>query len=158
MSPIEAQLELLKAYEDRTRYLARLALREQPVGAVIPALKKWVSDLDSKDPDYAHRLVEALWVSQHHDVVDQDLLKRVLDSPEFRARAAGVRVLHYWFDRVPDAMSLLKRTINDQAPRVRLETVVALSFIPDDRVGRDRVEGARSAHGRLSAATRSSRR
>jgi glucose/arabinose dehydrogenase/azurin len=127
---IEAQLELLKAYEDRTRYLARLALREQPVGAVIPALKKWVSDLDSKDPDYAHRLVEALWVSQHQDVVDEDLLKRVLDSPEFRARAAGVRVLHYWFDRVPDAMSLLKRTIDDQAPRVRLETVVALSFIP----------------------------
>jgi glucose/arabinose dehydrogenase/azurin len=127
---IESQLELLKAYPDRTRYLARLALREQPVDAVIPALRKWVAGLDPKDPDYQHQLVEALWVSQHHDVVDQPLLNRVLASPEFRARAAGVRVLHYWFDRVPDGMSILKRMVNDPAPRVRLEAVVALSFIP----------------------------
>jgi glucose/arabinose dehydrogenase/azurin len=125
----EAQLELLKAYEDRTRYLARQALREQPTAQVIPALKKWVAGLDSKDPDYEHRLLEALWVSQHHDVVDPELLKRVLESPDFRARAAGVRVLHYWFDRVPDGMAIFNRTIDDPAPRVRLETVVALSFV-----------------------------
>jgi putative membrane-bound dehydrogenase-like protein len=127
---IEAQLELLKAYEDRTRYLARLALREQPATAVMPALEKWVAGLDPKDPDYQHHLVEALWVSQHHDVVNQALLNRVLQSDEFRARSAGIRVLHYWFDRVDDGMSILKRMVNDPAPRVRLEAVVALSFIP----------------------------
>jgi glucose/arabinose dehydrogenase/azurin len=127
---IEAQLELLKAYEDRTRYLARQALREQPTAQVIPALKKWVAGLDAKNPDYQHQVLEALWVSQHHDFVDQDLLKRVLESPDLRARAAGVRVLHYWYGRVPNAMSIFERTINDPAPRVRLETVVALSFIP----------------------------
>ena len=127
---IEAQLELLKAYPDRTRYLARLALREQPKSAVIPALQKWVAALDARDPDYQHQLVEALWVSQHHDVVDRPLLNRVLQADDFRARAAGVRVLHYWFDRVDDGMAILKRMVDDPAPRVRLEAVVALSFVP----------------------------
>ena len=127
---IAAQLDLLKAYADRTRGLARLALRDQPKEAVVPALKTWIAGLDPKDPEVEHQLVEALWVYQHHDVVEPGLLERVLRSQDYHARAAGVRVLHYWFDRIPDAMSTFKRTIADPSPRVRLETVVALSFVP----------------------------
>ena len=45
--------------------------------------------------------LEGLWVKQYHNVVDVALLKRVLASPEPRARAQAVRVLCYWRDRVP---------------------------------------------------------
>ena len=58
---------------------------------------------------FEHHLLEALWVHQYHNVVNVDLLKRMLSSPEFRARAAATRVLCYWRDRIPDALELLKK-------------------------------------------------
>jgi glucose/arabinose dehydrogenase/azurin len=128
--PVEAQLELLKAYEDRTRYWTRRALRERRREDVVPALRSWVGRLDPSDKDYEHHLLEGLWVFQHHDVVEVDLLKRLLQAKEFRARAAAVRVLQLWFDRVDGALSLLEQAVNDPAPRVRLEAVRALSFVP----------------------------
>ncbi len=128
--PIAAQLELLKAYEDRTRYWARRALREQPTDAVVRELRTWIAALDPADPEHEHHLLEALWVYQHHDIVEQELLKQLLQAKEFRARAAAVRVLQLWFDRVDGAMPLLHRMANDPAARVRLEAVRALSFVP----------------------------
>src|SRR5439155_19889405 len=70
----------------------------------------------------------ALWVHQAHNVVNPDLLKRVLRSPDFHARAAATRALCYWRDRVPDALDLLRTLAADQHPRVRLEAVRAASF------------------------------
>jgi glucose/arabinose dehydrogenase/azurin len=131
--PIEAQLELLKAYEDRTRYWTRVALREHPADAVVRALRTWVEQLDATHADHEHHLLEALWVFQHHDVVEESLLRRLLGAKEFRARAAAVRVLHHWLDRVPDGMALLGTAVRDEAPRVRLEAVRALSFVPTAR-------------------------
>jgi glucose/arabinose dehydrogenase/azurin len=128
--PIEAQLELLKAYEDRTRYQARLALRARPTDTVLPALKKWTDSLAPADPHYEHHLLEALWVCEHHDAVQQGLLNTLLQAGDFRARAAATRVLQHWFDRVDGALTLLKRMVNDPEPRVRLEAVRALSFVP----------------------------
>ena len=64
------------------------------------ALGTWIAGLDPSDPDYQHQLLEALWVYEHHDVVDRPLLQRCSRRSEFRARAAAVRVLHDWFDRV----------------------------------------------------------
>ena len=127
---IAQQLELLKAYEDRTRYQARLALRDRPTAEVLPAVQRWIDGLDPKDPELEHHLLEALWVHEHHDTVNLPLLKRLLGAKEFRARAAAVRVLQHWFDRVDGAMALLAPMVRDEAPRVRLEAVRALSFVP----------------------------
>jgi glucose/arabinose dehydrogenase/azurin len=124
------QLDLLKAYEDRTRYQARLALRDRPTAEVLPAVQRWIDGLDPKDPDVEHHLLEALWVHEHHDTVNLALLKRLLGAKEFRARAAAVRVLQHWFDRVDGALALLAPMVRDEAPRVRLEAVRALSFVP----------------------------
>jgi glucose/arabinose dehydrogenase/azurin len=128
--PIEAQLELLKAYEDRTRYQARLALRALPTVTVVAALKKWIEGLDPAEPDYEHHLLEALWVYEHHDTVAPEVLNALLQAREFRARAAATRVLQHWFDRVDGGLMILKRMVNDPEPRVRLEAVRALSFVP----------------------------
>src|SRR5581483_640243 len=62
------------------------------------------------------------------NIVNVDLLKRVLALPEFRARAAAARVLCYWRDRVPEALELFKKLAADPHPRVRLEAVRAASF------------------------------
>ena len=72
-------------------------------------------------------MMEALWVQQWHNRVDQ-ALKRMLRSSEPWARAAATRVLCYWRDRVPDAMALLNAQVADAHPAVRLEAVRAASF------------------------------
>jgi putative heme-binding domain-containing protein len=126
--PVERLLDLLKEPEDRVRSRARIELGGRPTDAVAAAARRWVEGLDRKDPQYEHNLLEALWVHQAHNVVDGDLLRRVLGSPEFRARAAATRVLCYWRDRVPDALDLLKKLAADPHPRVRLEAVRAGSF------------------------------
>ncbi len=127
---IAEKLDLLKAYEDRTRYQARLALRDRPTAEVLPAVQRWIDGLDANDPEIEHHLLEALWVHEHHDAVNLPLLKRLLAAKEFRARAGAVRVLQHWFDRVDGAMALLAPMVRDEAPRVRLEAVRALSFVP----------------------------
>src|SRR5205823_6085446 len=43
-------------------------------------------------------------------------------------RAAAVRVLCYWRDRVNQPIELLRAAMNDSSPRVRLEAVRAASF------------------------------
>jgi putative heme-binding domain-containing protein len=129
--PTAKVLDALKVYEDRTRYRARAELRSRPASDVIPATESWVAGLDANDPDHQHHLVEALWVYQGQDVVNEPLLDRLLASPEPRARAAAVRVLSFWRDRVSDVMAKLRKSVADEHPRVRLETVRALSFFHD---------------------------
>ena len=52
----------------------------------------------------------------------------MLTCPEPKARAAATRVLCYWRDQVKDPLELLRKQVNDENPRVRLEAVRALSF------------------------------
>ncbi len=128
--PIASLLEQLKTYEDRHRYRVRIELDARATSEVVAVLKKWTAGLSASDPEFEHHLVEALWIYQRHDIVEIDLLKRMLGAKDFRARAAAVRVLQCWRDRVPDAMELLRRAIADDAARVRLEAVRACSFVP----------------------------
>jgi hypothetical protein len=121
-------LDLLREPEDRVRYRARIELGGRDSKEVLTALDDWKAKLDSKDPNYEHNLMEALWVHQYQNAVDEPLLKRMLRSPDFHARAAATRVLCYWRDRVQDPLGLLKVQANDEHPRVRLEAVRACSF------------------------------
>src|SRR5262249_5460435 len=63
----------------------------------------------------------------YHNVVNESVLRRMLRSPDYHARAAATRVLRYWHDRVPDALHLLATQIHDEHPRVRLMAILALS-------------------------------
>ncbi|WP_435017238.1 PVC-type heme-binding CxxCH protein [Tundrisphaera sp. TA3] len=121
-------LDLLRSYEDRTRYRARRELREHPPKDVLAALDKWTAGLSKGDADYWHCMLEALWLHQSLDEVDPALLKTVLTCPEPRARAAATRVLGYWRDRVEKPLELFRKQIADDHPRVRLEAIRALSF------------------------------
>lgn len=125
---------VLEHPERRTRDRARLALRRKPTSEVVSAAAEWSTRSNASE----HDQLEALWVLQNHDVVNSGQLERVLASPDARARAAGVRVLSAWADRVPTATDLLRAAANDSAPRVRLEAVVAASWL-------DNLEGAEIA-------------
>ncbi len=129
--PIPALLELLKRKENHIRTLAKIELGKHDAKKVIAATKTWAASLNPSSPDHAHHLLEALWVHQWHNVVDVGLLSQSLRSPNADARAAAVRVLCYWADRVPNALAELQRLATDESPRVRLHAVRAASFFPD---------------------------
>ena len=79
-------------------------------------------------PRYEHHMMEALWVHQWHNRVNEALLKRMLRSSDPWARAAATRVLCYWRDRVQNPLALLRVQVADPHPAVRLEAVRAASF------------------------------
>ena len=118
-------LEALRLPEEWTRHRARRQLVERGAAAVAAALRRWVSGLDPQSEGYEHDRLEALWVFQSLDVVEPDLLRDVLRSPEARSRAAAVRVLSCWQERISGAQEMLTRGVSDEHPRVRLEAVHA---------------------------------
>ncbi len=126
-------LNQLKAPEDWTRLMAKQVLKEQGVAKVLPELAAWVSKLDTQDPDFEHHRLEALWVYQGLNVVEPKLLDAVLNSKDYRARAATCRVVTAWATRLPNPMELLASRVSDDQPQVRLDAVRALSTIPNSQ-------------------------
>jgi azurin len=128
-APIPQLLDLLKEPENRVRYRAKIELSGRTTADVVAALQTWIERLDPKDPQYEHHMMEALWVHQWHNRVNETLLSRMLRSKEPWARAAATRVLCYWRDRVANPLGTLKVLAADPHPGVRLEAVRTASFL-----------------------------
>ncbi|MCA9152325.1 MAG: HEAT repeat domain-containing protein, partial [Planctomycetales bacterium] len=129
-APVSELVTLLGHPGDRIRYRAKIELRARPSAEVIAAADKWLSALDPSDAEYEHHRLEVLWLHQYHNIPSRSLLEAVLASPDFRARAAAVRVASHWRDQFDDTLSILKRAATDEHPRVRLEAIRAASFLP----------------------------
>lgn len=126
-------VKLLADPDDRTRSRAKIELGARDSKEVLEAATKWYGTqaalrIARAPGELEHMQLEVLWLHQYHNTPNADLLKDVLKSPDFRARAAAVRVLVEWRDRVPDALELLKTAAADSAARVRLEAVRGASF------------------------------
>ena len=126
-------LEALKAPESFTRHHAKRVLKERGAAAVVPALAAWIKALDPADPRFEHHRLEGLWTYQSLNVVEPELLGRLLESDEPNVRAAAVRVVQFWWDRLPDPMALLAPRVVDEYPRARLEAVRVLAQFPSER-------------------------
>jgi putative heme-binding domain-containing protein len=118
-------LEALKAPEDWTRHHARLVLKERGK-SVLPELQTWTAKLE-REP----LRLETLWTYQALDVVEPKLLASLLHAKDYRVRAAAVRVVSAWHERLPKPLELLASRVTDEHPQVRLEAVRALGQIPD---------------------------
>ena len=93
---------------------------------------QWIASLKPTAAEYEHQLLEALWIYQTHNVVQEELLGDLLVAKDHRVRAAATRALSYWLDQVKNPLALLKDRIDDPHPRVRLEAVRALSNLSGD--------------------------
>lgn len=118
---------LLESYEDRTRYRVRRELRARPKDEVLAALGDWLDGTRLE-----HRRLEALWLYQSLNVVEPDLLGRMLRSPEPRARAAATRVARFWRRQLDDPLALLAAQVEDEFPRARLEALLGLSYLESE--------------------------
>ena len=119
-------VEALKAPEGWTRHFARRQLWELGTKKSLPAVQAWKP---TTEPDK----LEKLWTLQTFASVDEKLLEELLDAKDYRVRAAAVRVLGAWADKVAAPLSLLSRRIADDAMQVRLEAVCALRAIKSPR-------------------------
>jgi putative membrane-bound dehydrogenase-like protein len=131
--PISNLLELLKSPENNTRYRARRELAERPTKNVTAGLAAWLPIIDSQKNSDEHLLLEAFWVCQQHNVVEPELLDRLLHAQDHHARAAAVRALSFWMERLSNSLELIQPAIHDNHPLVRLEAVRALSYAEGDR-------------------------
>jgi putative heme-binding domain-containing protein len=138
-----------------TREQSKRILTERGT-AIATDLSGWVANQTSEQ-----NLLEALWMYQSIDLVEPRLLDRLLNARDGKARAAAVRVLAFWQQRLPSdpvklasawqgwspaplplaraeipaarALELLAARVADVHPRVRLETLRALARIPTAR-------------------------
>ena len=130
---IETLLDNLKLPEYRTRYRTRRELRGRNAADVLPKITKWVASLDKNDPRYEHNILEALWVTWGLNKVDQKLLRQMLKAKDYHARAAAVEVLRFVGHQVPDQAALLMQAVGDENSRVRLDAIVATSWIGKEK-------------------------
>lgn len=133
-------LENLKLPEYRTRYRTRRELRGRPAAEVIPAVKAWAAKLDKADPNYEHHLCEAMWATWAQNRPDAELIRQVLGAEKHQARAAAASVVRFAHDKLPNATELLLQAARDSHPRVRLEAIVAASWLDNAEGGRIALE------------------
>ena len=126
---VEELLDNLKLPEFRTRYRTRRELRGHPASEVLPKLKTWIANLNIESNQYEHHLTEALWVTWGLDQVDESLARQVLQSKDYHARAAAVRVIRYNGHRLKNQKELLMLAAKDEHGRVRLEALVAATWL-----------------------------
>ena len=94
--PIEALLENLKHPVNGVRHRTRVELSARDSSEVIAATREWMKGFDPDDEREAHHLLEALWMHQQHNVKDEELLNKLLNSKVPHAAVAANTVKHFW--------------------------------------------------------------
>jgi len=74
-------------------------------------------------------LRQALGLYEAHETARPELLHRLLKSQDARVRSYATRMAGAWSNRLPDALALLKNRAADPDARVRLEAVVAATYV-----------------------------
>lgn len=126
-APIPALLEQLKSPHYRWRYQAKRELSERNADEVKPALNAWLKQLDPKAARFRHHQLEALWMSRTIHQENAALMVELLNCEEHHARAAATTQLRYV--ALPDRIAQLRKRAADENSLVRLEAVIAASYI-----------------------------
>ena len=126
---IDQLLDVLKRRESRYRYWARRELRERDPEEVTARLDRWVAKLDPHEPRFRHHQLEAIWVFRALDAPRPELLRELLECNNEDARAAAVKQIPFWREALGDAGSLLRTAAADSSGHVRMEAVLAASWL-----------------------------
>jgi len=129
MAPAEL-MDQLRSPDRWTAYQADRLLFTGETARVLPAAEAWVAKLDPNDPGYEHLLYRAIGVFEAHEAVRPELLQQLIAAKDPGARAYAARVVGHWQDRLQDPLEMLRTLVQDENPRVRVEAIVASTFIP----------------------------
>ncbi len=132
---LTALFEQLDSPERWAKYQAKRLLFDRDTAEVCAALDEWISKLKTGDAKDDYRRLQALAIYEAHETPRPALLKSLLRSPDARIRAYATRTLSTWARAggLPDALALLAPQATDDDSIVRLEAIVAASYVPDAR-------------------------
>ena len=116
----------LRSEERWTRYQAKRLLFARPSKEVVSASRAF-------KPDNLKQLYRATGVLEAHGVFPRENMERLLNAGDSEARCYGVRMIGNWAHEIDDAPELLERFIRDDHPRVRLEAIVAATYVGTPR-------------------------
>jgi len=124
-------LKQLDSPERWTKFQAKRLLFERDAKEVTAAVDEWVVKNAGND----YRRLQALSLYEAHEAPRPELLKSLLRVADARIRAYATRTLSTWArdGRLPEALSLLETQIADDDALVRLEAIVAASYVPSPR-------------------------
>ena len=131
----ESLLDSLLSKNGFERHQARRVLTERG-DTILKALNRWTEEQDDEAA-----LLQSLWMYQSIDELKPALLNQLLAAKDGRIRAAAVRVLRFWQDRIGGSEGLLAERVKDEHPRVRLEAVRALAQDPSAKAAAAVLEG-----------------
>ena len=123
-------LAQLKSPERWTRYQAKRLLYYRPSNEVLKAVDAWAETQLDDSPEAERWMLELLGVYQAHESPRSALLGRMLQASDYRVRAYAARAVGGWAEQLPEAPNWLRKAVADSHPRVRLEAVVACSYLP----------------------------
>ncbi|MEK0446114.1 MAG: hypothetical protein RLZZ399_1435 [Verrucomicrobiota bacterium] len=132
-------LALLQHPQDLVREHARIALRKADATS---AVEQWAAGLDRRSPAFGQSALEALWILESKGLARASLLEEVLRDGDPLARAAGVLLIRFQQDRLPEAVRLLSAMAQDAHPRVRMAVVNVVA-----QLRREHPEFAHVLHG-----------
>ncbi len=113
-----ALMDLLLTQDAYDQAQARRVLHERGQG-ILPDLKQWLA----RHGENETAQMEALWLHEAVNVVNASLLMLTLEANDARVRAAAMRVLAHWHDRLTTTQLHAAAGIRDKHPRVRLEAM-----------------------------------
>ncbi len=116
-------LQAFYAKENGVRYRARLELSGRPSKEIDAQLHTWFTRLDPRNADDAQALLEGLWVLEEHRLPDLAWIQKTFAAKEPRVRAASIRTLGHWAERVQGWEELLMAAARDDSGLVRAEAV-----------------------------------
>ena len=139
-------LEQLRSPRQWNRLFAKRFLKERPNSLGEEASKEyegWVASLKMEMPDYWHSLLEFAWAKETLGSPAQHIWYQLLQSPDYRARAAALRILSQHLNRAESIMTAedvvssldtqilkwLEKSISDEHPQVRLWAVACLNLM-----------------------------
>jgi putative heme-binding domain-containing protein len=132
----------LDSPERWNRQMAHRVLAARPAGEVADAVRRRLNDATESPPPTDLLLFELLGVLTDHGITEPNLLQRLAKAPTFDARAYAARVTGQWASRLPQngaapeinlILDQLTTLAADPQPRVRLEAIVACSYVRDSR-------------------------
>jgi len=129
-TPTPALLADLRSSERWTRQAAKRVLADRSTPEVLNALREWERPGMTGNPQ---ELFEVLGVYASHETVATNLLARLASISEPGARAYAARLIGHWASRIREPLEWLAPLVIDPHPRVRLEAVVACSYVEDPR-------------------------
>lgn len=105
---------------------ARQTLRQLGKNEVLPTLLKWNQTQQSDEA-----CLQTLWTLQALNTTDETLLAKLLDSEDGRYRAAAMRIIYHRSHEIANAMEIMKKSIHDEHPQVRLWAISCLAQHPN---------------------------